>query len=95
MDSADRITEQAKQEYTHKLMQAHLRVGRLAMQLNRIDGSDGKTPLPRGLDYGHVGDLRHLIELLDQAGDVLDEHVNGIVEMRENQVTKGAANEPV
>lgn len=80
------MNQEIKDEYTKKLMQAHLRVGRLAMQLNRIDGAEGKTPLPRGLHYGHVGDLSRLIELLDQAGDVLDEHVNGIVEMRESQV---------
>ena len=75
------MNEKAKTEYATKLLQAHLRVARLAMQLNRIDGADGTKPLPDGLDFAHVGDLGRFIELLDQAGDVLDEHINVIVEM--------------
>jgi len=77
------MNENAQIEYTAKLVHAILRVGRLEMQLNRIAGADGTKPLPDGLDYSHVGDLGRFIELLGQAGDVLDEHVNVIVEMRE------------
>lgn len=78
-------SSEIKAEYTKRLQRVRLQVAKLAKQLDGIDGVVGYEPLPDGIDYGHIGDLGHIAELLSQIEPAVVEHVVSIAQLRVRQ----------